>query len=71
MTSIKKEEKRHFVITEKGRKTAVILSIKEYQELLEDLADLVIIAERKEEPSIPFEVVKKKLERKWRDTASK
>ena len=70
MASIK-EEKRHFVVTEEGRKTGVLLSIKEYQELLEDLQDLAVIAERKEEPSLPFEVVKKRLERKWQDTDSK
>ena len=65
------QDKRRFVVTEKGRKTAVLLSLKEYRELLEDLQDLAIIAERKGEPSLPFEVVKERLERKWRDTGSK
>ena len=62
------QDKRRFVVTEKGRKTGVLLSLKEYRQLLEDLQDLAIIAERKEEPSLPFEVVKERLERKWRDT---
>ncbi len=62
------QDKRRFVVTEKGRKTGVLLSLKEYRELLEDLQDLAIIAERKGEPSLPFEVVKERLERKWRDT---
>ncbi|MBF8265211.1 MAG: hypothetical protein HW384_1075, partial [Dehalococcoidia bacterium] len=35
---------------EKGRKKAVLLPIREYQELMEDLEDLAIIAERREEP---------------------
>ncbi|MFC1937383.1 hypothetical protein ACFLWY_02340 [Chloroflexota bacterium] len=48
------QEKRHFIVTEQGRKTGVLLSLKEYQELLEDLQDLAIIAERKDEPSQPF-----------------
>lgn len=65
------QDKRHFVVTEQGRKTGVLLSMEEYQELLEDLQDLAIIAERKDEPSLPFEVVKKRLERKWRSTGSK
>ena len=65
------QEKRRFVVTEKGRKTGVLLSLKEYKALLEDLRDLAIIAERKAEPSKPFEVVKRELERKWRDTSSK
>jgi hypothetical protein len=63
--------KRRFVVTEKGRKTGVLLSLKEYRELLEDLQDLAIIAERREEPSLPFDVVKEKLERRWRGTGSK
>ncbi len=65
------QKKRHFIVTEQGRKTGVLLSLKEYRKLLEDLQDLAIIAERKDEPSQPFEVVKKKLERKWRSTGSK
>ena len=64
-------EKRRFIVTEKGRKTGVVLSLKEYRALLEDLRDLAIIAERKGEPSQPFEAVKQELERKWRDTSSK
>ena len=65
------QEKRHFIVTERGRKTGVLLSLKEYKELLEDLQDLAIIAERKDEPSQPFEIVKKRLEQKWRRTSSK
>jgi PHD/YefM family antitoxin component YafN of YafNO toxin-antitoxin module len=59
------------VVTRKGQKTGVLLSLKEYNELLEDLADLAVIAERKEEPSQPFDVVKERLERKWLSTGSK
>jgi len=65
------QDKRRFVVTEGGRKTGVLLPLKEYRELLEDLQDLAIIAERKGEPSQPFEVVKERLERKWRNTGSK
>ena len=54
-----------FIISRKGQKTGVLLSIKEHNELLEDLEDLAIIAERKDEPSQPFDVVKKRLEHKW------
>lgn len=60
-----------FIVSRKGQKTGVLLSMKEYNELLEDLSDLAIIAERKNEPSEPFDVVKKRLERKWRNTSSK
>ena len=64
-------DRRRFVVTQKGRKTGVLLSLKEYSELLEDLADLAIIAERKGEPSQPFDIVKERLERKWLSTGSK
>lgn len=62
---------RRFIVNERGRKTGVLLSLKEYRALLEDLQDLVIIAERKGEPTQPFEVVREELERKWRDTSLK
>lgn len=42
-----------FVMNKKGEKTAVILPIDEYNELIEDLQDLAIIAERRKEPSVP------------------
>jgi PHD/YefM family antitoxin component YafN of YafNO toxin-antitoxin module len=48
-------------VDEKGKKTAVILSIEKYEELLEDLHDLSIIAERQYEPTIAFEDLKKEL----------
>lgn len=35
-----------------GKKKAVILPIEEYEELLEDLDDLAVLAERREEPTI-------------------
>lgn len=60
--------KRQFVVNEKGKKTAVILPIKEYEELMEDLEDLAIIAERRNEPTEPIDVVIQRLEEKWRNT---
>lgn len=50
-----------YVTDNAGHKTAVILSIDEYNELLEDLHDLAAIAERKTETSIPHEKVVKEL----------
>ncbi len=52
---------KRFITDETGEKLAVILDIEEYGELLEDLEDLCLIAERKDEPSIPFDQVKKDL----------
>ncbi len=50
-----------FVVDESGKKTAVILPVEEYEELLEDIHDLAVIAERKDEPTINFDELKKKL----------
>ncbi len=50
-----------FVVDESGRKTAVILPVEEYNELLEDIHDLAVIAERKDEPTINFDELKKRL----------
>lgn len=41
-----------YVVDEKNQKTAVLLSIPVYEQLLEDLHDLAIIAQRREEKSI-------------------
>ncbi|MGL5872094.1 MAG: hypothetical protein ACRC2R_06955 [Xenococcaceae cyanobacterium] len=38
-----------YITNEAGEKTAVILSISEFQELLEDIEDLAIAAERLDE----------------------
>lgn len=41
-----------YITNETGEKTAVILSIEEFQELLEDINDLAAVAERRIEPTI-------------------
>ena len=46
-----------FVTDQKGEKTSVILPIAEYEALLEDLEDLAVVAERADEPTIPFDQV--------------
>jgi PHD/YefM family antitoxin component YafN of YafNO toxin-antitoxin module len=40
-----------YVTNQTGEKTAVILSIEEFQALLEDINDLAAVAERREEPT--------------------
>lgn len=51
------------VVDGKGKKTAVIIPVEEYEELLEDIHDLAIIAERRDEPTMTFEELKKKLKK--------
>lgn len=46
-----------FVIDEDGKKQAVILPLKNFLELMEDLEDLAVVAERRDEPTIPFDEV--------------
>ncbi len=48
-------------IVKNGKATAVILPITEYEELLEDLHDLAVIARRKDEPTVSLSEVKRKL----------
>jgi hypothetical protein len=60
--------KKRFLVDENGRKQSVVIPIREYQELLEDLEDLAVIAERKQEPAEPLDVVGKRLQEKWRGT---
>jgi len=52
-----------FLTNEKGRKTAVVLPIDDYEKLLEDMDDLAVIAERREEKTIPHAEFKKRLKR--------
>jgi hypothetical protein len=42
----------------------VVIPWEEYQEMLEDMHDLAVIAERRDEPTVPFEDVIKRLS-KW------
>ena len=53
--------KEQFIITKEGKKKAVVIPIREYRRLMEDLRDLSIIAERKKEKEIDFEKVIKRL----------
>jgi len=52
---------KQFLVDASGKKTAVVLPLEEYEELLEDLHDLAVIAERKDEPTISFGELKKRL----------
>jgi len=60
-----------FVVYEKGKRGSVLLPAKEYEEFLEDLKDLTVIAERRDEPTEPLDVVKVRSEKKWCSLASK
>jgi hypothetical protein len=54
--------REQYVTDTKGKKTGVILSLKYYQKLMEDLHDLAVVAERRGEKPISFEDLKRQLE---------
>ncbi len=58
MASLKRER---FITDDKGRGKAVILDIELYQELLEDLEDLRVLAERRDEATSSLEEVEERL----------
>lgn len=62
MNTLKTIEKK-FIVDDKGRKSAVIVPIEKYEELLEDIHDLAIVAERRAEQTTSFVELKKKLKR--------
>jgi len=53
-----------FLTNQKGRKTAVVLDIAQYEKLLEDVDDLAVIAKRRGEETIPHAEFKKGLKRR-------
>jgi hypothetical protein len=50
-----------YIVDGSGRKTAVVLPLRRYRRLLEDLHDLAVVAERREEPRIGLEELKRRL----------
>lgn len=44
-----------YLTDDSGQRTAVVLPISDYEKLLEDLEDLAVVAERRDEPVIPHE----------------
>jgi len=52
---------KQFLVDEKGQKTAIVMPVDEYEEMLEDIHDLAVIAERLEEPTVSLDELKKRL----------
>ena len=62
-------EQRRYVIDQAGEREAVILSMAEYDRLMEDLRDLALIAERRDDETVSFEDLKAELDSLWTDMA--
>jgi PHD/YefM family antitoxin component YafN of YafNO toxin-antitoxin module len=60
-----------FITDSNGDKTAVILTLEDYQELMEDLEDLAAIAELRDEETKPWEQLLKKSCTKMTGTSQK
>ena len=61
-------KERQFVVNKRGEKVAVVISIEEYEEILEQLEDLDAIREYEEakasgETSVPFDEAIARIER--------
>lgn len=52
-----------YITDEGGERTAVVLPISDYEKLLEDLEDLAVVAERRDEATIPHEQLVSELKR--------
>lgn len=50
-----------FIVNAKGKKTGVLLSLRQYQKLMEDLHDLAIVAERRKEKPVTLKELKRRL----------
>lgn len=52
-----------YIVDEKGNKTAVIIDLKKYGELWEELEAFLLYLERKDEPRLTLEEVQERLKK--------
>lgn len=52
---------KRFQTDAQGKRTAVVLPIADYERLLEDLHDFAVVAERRQEPTLSDEELKRRL----------
>lgn len=60
------EPAAEYIVDKKGHKKGVLLTIDQYDQLMEDLHDLAVIAQRKNEKTITFEKAAKSLKKNGR-----
>ncbi len=61
ITLEKGQEQYQYIVDANGNKTAVILDIELYEQMLEDIHDLAVVAERRSQSAISLAEMKKKL----------
>lgn len=52
---------QQFVVDREGNRKAVILPLEQYERLLEDLHDLAVVAERRDEETVDLAEMKRRL----------
>ncbi len=60
---MKKATAIQYVTDEMGKKQSVILPVETYEGMLEDIQDLVTVAERRKEKPVSLEAMKKRLKK--------
>ncbi|MBM4031288.1 MAG: hypothetical protein FJ291_05820 [Planctomycetes bacterium] len=55
--------KERFLVDTQGRRTGVVVPMRRYAALMEDLHDLAVVAERREEGTVSLEEMKRRLKR--------
>lgn len=55
------ELQEQYLVDASGEKTAVVLPLEQYRRLLEDLHDLAVVAERRDEETVGWEEIKRRL----------
>lgn len=53
-----------YVTNHQGKRTGVVLSLKRYSRLMEDLHDLAVVAERRDEKPVTADDMKKRLHKR-------
>jgi hypothetical protein len=56
-------ERERFIVDKRGNKTSVVISVRRYRKLLEDLHDLAVVAERRSEKPVALGEIKRRLKR--------
>ncbi len=63
MTVMVRAKPMRYVVDRRGKKQGVILPLSQYKQMLEDLHDLAVVAERRKEKSVSLHEMKRRLKR--------
>jgi PHD/YefM family antitoxin component YafN of YafNO toxin-antitoxin module len=52
---------QRYLVDGRGKRRAIIIPLSEYRRMMEDLHDLAVVAERRNEPAISLEEMRRRL----------